>query len=137
MAELDYAFLAEYAKVEPSGNLTAVGASYTHVAVSGFPAQHLVSVAGRVRIKLGETPSLRVRLQSPDESLTLEAGLQLAAGPDSRPYGPNLDTLGIQFAMTVALPLPVPGLYKVHVLLDDEEVRFLAFTASSPQGGGG
>jgi hypothetical protein len=49
MAELDYAFIAEFAKVELSGTLTAIGASYLEVRPLVFPAQHPFSIAGRIR----------------------------------------------------------------------------------------
>jgi hypothetical protein len=44
MAELDYAFIAEFAKVE-NEKLTAVGASYLEVRTPAFPVQHSFSVA--------------------------------------------------------------------------------------------
>lgn len=129
VAELDYAFLAEYAKVEPGGNLTAVGASYTHLRVPTFPAGHLVSVAGRVRAHVGDTPALRVVVVTPDESVRIETETQLAAAPDARPYGPGHGTIGLQFALSFVFPLPTPGLYNVDLLLDGDQVRHLAFTA--------
>lgn len=129
VAELDYAFLAEYAKVEPGGNLTAVGASYTYLTVKAFPGQHLLSVAGRIRIKVGETPRLLLSVASPNERIRIDTEVQLHAGDDARPYGPNLDTIGLQFALTLMLTLPDPGLYAVNLALDDTFVRHLAFTA--------
>jgi hypothetical protein len=130
VAELDYAFLAEYAKVEPGGNLTAVGASYTHLFVPAFPNQHLVSVAGRVRAAVGESPSLRITFQTPNETFQMQADVQLNAVPDARPYGPALDMVGLQFAMSFVVPLPTQGLYEVHLALDEVHVRMLAFTAA-------
>lgn len=56
VAELDYAFIAEFAKVE-SGKLTVVGASYTEISARSFPTQHFFSCAGRVRMALGEPPA--------------------------------------------------------------------------------
>jgi Family of unknown function (DUF6941) len=130
MAELDYAFLADYAKVEIDGKLTAVGASYTHLFVAGFPGQHLVSVAGRVRAKIGEQPTLRVSLVSPEELFRIDTETQLTAGEKAIPYGPDLDTIGIQFALTFIMPLPKAGLYEMNLTLNDEHVRMLAFTAA-------
>jgi hypothetical protein len=48
MAELDYAFIAEFAKVE-GGKLTAIGASYMQITPPAFPVAHYLSVAGRIR----------------------------------------------------------------------------------------
>jgi len=47
MAELDYAFIAEFAKFE-NGKLTAVGASYIDVRPPVLPAPHTLSVAGEL-----------------------------------------------------------------------------------------
>ncbi len=128
MAELDYAFLAEYAKVEVGGNLTAIGASYTHISVPRFPSQHLVSIAGRVRSRVGEQPLLKASFRTPDRSVQLDFELQLAATPEARPYGPEQDTLGLQFAVSFAVPLPTSGLYDVDLQLDGRQVR----TSPSP-----
>jgi hypothetical protein len=48
MAELDYAFVADFAQVE-AGKLTVVGASYTYFSPPAFPVQHSFAIAGRVR----------------------------------------------------------------------------------------
>lgn len=47
-AELDYAFLAEWAKVSPSGLLTAVDASFLRV-LAPVGSRVNIAVAGRVR----------------------------------------------------------------------------------------
>ncbi len=133
MAELDYAFFAEYAKVEPGGKLTAVGASYTHVFVQSFPAQQLIAVAGRIRATIGEKPILHASMISPDEVFRIDTEMQIAAGEGAMPYGPNLDTVGLQFALTFLMPLPKPGLYELRMTLDGEPVRLLAFTAVQQQ----
>lgn len=133
---MDYAFLAEYAKVDPGGNLTAVGASYTHLLVPSFPAGHLVSVAGRVRAGMGEAPSLRVVALTPGESVRIETEMQLAPASQARPYDPDQGTVGLQFALSMILPMPTPGLYTFDLVLEGVQVRRLAFTAeqAEPQG---
>lgn len=64
MADLDYAFLADYAKVE-RGLLTCVGGSYTHLFVQKLPATHMLYVAGRIRADLDEHPNLSIAASSP------------------------------------------------------------------------
>ena len=53
MAELDYAFLADYATIS-EGRLTAVGASFTHVFVPQLPVEISFAVAGRLRVREDE-----------------------------------------------------------------------------------
>lgn len=125
MAELDYAFLAEYAQVDPTGKLTAVGASFTRVTPAGMPAAQLFFVAGRVRAREDEGPvALHVEITAPDKQLTIGLDSQLTAGPAVMPYDGKV---GLLFAIGTVLPLNRPGLYWVTVSLDGEEVRRLAF----------
>ena len=63
--ELDYAFLAEYAKTE-RGTITAIGASFTEAKSSSFPSVLDVSVAGRIRRPETEpVPEIRIVLTGP------------------------------------------------------------------------
>lgn len=126
MAELDYAYLAEYARVDPPGAITAVGASYTHIFVPTFPGQHLLSVAGRIRTVVGEgslTLGIAVRFEAAFE---LKVELPILEADNARPYN---DKVGRLFAITTVVPLPGPGLYEVDLSIDGENVRRLAFDA--------
>lgn len=127
MADLDYAFLADYATVE-SGKLTVVGASYTHVKVVAFPAMHSVAVAGRVRVPEDvRVCPMGIRFESPgDDGLTIDTELVLQAG-DAVPYRGRI---GIVFAATFIVPIDREGLYWVDLNLDGKSVRRLAFEAS-------
>lgn len=123
MAELDYAFLAEFAKVE-SNQLTVVGASYTHVFTPSLPANHLLYVAGRVRSLEGEVPPiLAVKFRSPAEGFEIGVDSNLTA-EHARPYDGKV---GLTFAVGIGVPLMTEGLYEVLVELDGVEVRRLAF----------
>lgn len=124
MASLDYAFLADYAKVEPSGTLTAIGASFTYIDVSAVPAARMIAVAGRVRAKDDELVELDLRISGPGEGITIGAAMTLEPGPQARPYGEG--RLGHLFAVNVQLPLPSEGLYTAEIKVGDE-VRRLAF----------
>ena len=53
LPDLDYAFLAEYARLEQGGTLTALGASFTQIAVPRLPSAIQLGVAGRVRVLEG------------------------------------------------------------------------------------
>lgn len=127
MAELDYAYLAEYARVDPGGSLTAVGASYTHVTLPTLPTQHLIAVAGRIRATTAE-PSVLLRLIISDEAQSLSMSFEtvLVPAPDARVYAGN--KLGILFAFNTLMPITSYGTYDVFLELDGVEVRRLVFT---------
>ena len=130
VAELDYAFLAEYARVDPSGSLTSVGASYTHVGIPMTPTQHLLSVAGRIRITT-ESPSVLLRVVMRDAAKTMSVSYEttLEPVPGARVYAGN--KLGILFALNTLMPIIELGSYEVVLELDDVEVRRLYFTAET------
>lgn len=123
-AELDYAFLAEYAKVD-SNKLTAVGASYTYLFTDEVPALHLLSVAGRIRVPedYGVVP-LSINLVAPEEQYTISVETELQQTKDFHPYDGKV---GLVFAVTMQIPLATAGLYEVTLDLEGERARRLAF----------
>lgn len=125
MANLDYAFLCDYATVT-DGKLTAVGASYTHVITPERPAMHTLCIAGRVRALLDEDDpvALQFEIQAPNEQYRLTLQTELHRSEQARPYG---NWVGLMFAATALIPLPAAGLYEVHVLVNSEHTRRLAF----------
>jgi len=128
VAELDYAYLAEYVRVDPGGSLTSVGASYTHVGVPMVPTQHLVGVAGRIRTTV-DVPSvvLKVTIRDHAERMSLSFQTVLKPAATSRVYAG--DKIGILFAMNTLIPIIGYGSYEVVLELDNDEVRRLYFTA--------
>lgn len=126
--ELDYAFLAEYAKTE-SGTLTTVGASFTEVRVVSFPALMDIAVAGRVRRKVeDEPPTLKIEFIGPDQDTLIIVENDLKAPHDSVEYSGKTASV---FAYRGPLPLEAPGLYWCKIYLNDELARELAFTAEA------
>lgn len=137
MAEIDYAFLADYAKVEPNGVLTAVGASWTFAESSQFPTAWRLAVACRVRATLAEGAiPFQVVFRGPvgaANTVTLTAGGELVPGEVVRPYGPE-GRVGHLFAIDMQVPLPAPGLYEVEIELPQHgDRRRLAFDAVRPE----
>lgn len=134
MAELDYAFLADYARVDPQGLLTAVGASFTPRRRPRRPGFAPHAVAGRVRARIDEGPvPIRVEIVGPEQSYTLGLATELTAGPNTQPYRDNIS--GHIFIVDMQMPLPVPGLYVINLYLAEEHARRLAFdvgTAARP-----
>lgn len=132
--DLDYAFLAEFSKVEPNGMLTAVGASYTQLNVPRLPVGHALYVAGRFRAKVGAPPlHLAVSFKGPrSDSPSLEMGGDLVT-EGARPYGQG--RVGLLFSIGTQVPLLSEGLYTVDIELEGKHVRRLAFdvTVASPE----
>lgn len=125
MAELDYAFIADFASVE-SGKLTAVGASYTVVRVPSFPAMHPFAVAGRVRAEAGANNiDIKVTIQPPlaSPAITIQGKLT----PDDANPMIYDGKIGILFALMNVVMLVGPGLAEVLVEIDGQQLRRLAF----------
>ncbi len=135
MAELDYAYLAEYARVDPGGSLTSVGGSYTHVGVGAVPAQHLLGVAGRIRTTT-DSPGVTLRIVMRDEAKKMSLSLETQLQPEenARVYAGN--KVGILFAINTVMPIVGLGSYEVVVELDDVPVRHLYFTVEHAQPAG-
>ena len=126
MAELDYAFLADFARVDPNGTLTAIGASWTFVHAVLLPSVHRMAVAGRIRAKKEAGPVvIRVAIHGPGDAFTLAADSEIAASPATRPYGSGL--VGHLFAWNLEVPLPNEGVYSIYIDVDGERARRLAF----------
>ncbi|TDW69195.1 hypothetical protein EDF51_106179 [Curtobacterium sp. PhB25] len=128
MAELDYAFLADYAQVE-GGKLSALGASYTHASVPSATSMWMTSIAGRVKTSVDADPvELEIQITAPEGAFEISQNATLEVGPGARPYADG--RVGLLFASTVALPVFGAGLYEVTLKLDGEFVRRLAFDMS-------
>ncbi|MEJ1087002.1 hypothetical protein WDU99_01580 [Microbacterium sp. Mu-80] len=124
MAELDYAYLADYAQIE-GGKISALGASYTHATVPAFPILWLTSIVGRVRVDEGEDPvSVRIEVLSPGDSVRVNFESVLEQTPDVRPYRGKV---GLLFAATLQMPVATNGLCTFDIYLNGEHARRLAF----------
>lgn len=129
MAELDYAFIAEYAKVE-AGKLTAVGASYLDIRPPVLPAQHILFIAGRVRAPEDtESIGLKLRINPPgDVSIVLDG--RITIGSEEPRYDGKV---AVMFAASAAVPLLSAGLCEIFVDIDEVQQRRLAFAIIAPQ----
>lgn len=124
---MDYAYLADYAKVHPDGLLTAVGASYTLVMTSQLPIAHRVFVAGRVRMEAAaeRRVSMSVQVAGPEEnSPEIRVDFDVN-GAHAKPYD---DRVGAMFVVETLYPIVSPGLHTVTVCIEEQCVRTLAFT---------
>jgi hypothetical protein len=127
--DLDYAFLASWAGLQPDGTMTAVGMSFLRVSRQDTPMT--LAVAGRVRLydDASET-QLTIRLVSP-AGITVEVSnaLKAAAGPDTQ-YGDNRRQ--VLFVLNTHAPIDHLGSYTVTIALDGVKVRELIFEVVKP-----
>ncbi|GAA3699303.1 hypothetical protein GCM10022377_10380 [Zhihengliuella alba] len=128
LPNLDYAFLAEFARVE-GDSLTSVGASFTRVEVATFPSTATIYVAGRVRAEEGGDPfGLRLRLGPDDRSSGVELETTLEPTKAINPYSGKV---GMIFSAGVPLTFDHEGRYMAQIFLQDELVRSLYFSVHS------
>lgn len=124
MAELDYAYLADYAQIE-NGKISALGASYTHAIVPTLPVGWMTSVVGRIRASEDEAPpTVRIAINPPGETYQLNFESIIPRSPDVRPYQGKV---GLLFTVTAQIPLNAAGLYTFDLFVNDEHARKLAF----------
>jgi hypothetical protein len=124
MAELDYAFLADYASVQ-GDKLTTVGGSFTYVQTPALPTAMRLFVAGRIRAKEHETDiKLTLRVTAPSPGIEIRFEGTASPGPSQRPYDGKV---GLLFAFEIPLMLQSPGLYEIFVSVDGKDRR-LAFS---------
>lgn len=128
LPSLDYAFLADFARVDPNGTLTVVGASFTMLQVEALPVGHLFSIAGRVRIADGSGPvALTAEVAGPEGSPRIGVQTELRQGDHAVVYQGRV---GVVFCLTTIYPIGREGLYTVTLSLEGRPVRHLAFEAS-------
>ncbi len=125
MAELDYAFLAEYAQIT-DGNLTVVNASFIYVKVP-VPTVFQLAVAGRVRAPAdaGEV-KVDIQFEGPEENAPT-VKFQLNLSTEGNPVYNN--KVGILFAVRAGVFLNTHGLYVATIDVDGKKARTLAFEA--------
>lgn len=126
MAELDYAFIADYSVVQ-GGKLTAVGASYTHLRVRQLGIAHNLFVAGRIRAPKDFTEiAVAVIVTAPEGAYKLVLEGQLNRPDNIRPYDGKV---GLLFSIGTVIAISVQGLYEVTINIDGDFARRLAFAA--------
>ena len=130
MAELDYAFIADFAKVEPNGTLTVNSASWTSLRTPVLPVARRLAIAGRIRAHVDESPvALQIVFSAPDQAFNIGTEALLSPGPDARPYGDG--KIGHLFALDWQVLLPSVGLYTINITINGEHARRLAFDVES------
>jgi hypothetical protein len=125
VAELDYAYLAEYAQIT-NGNLTAVNASFINVKTP-VPTIFSLAVAGRIRAPAdADEVKVDITFAAPGENAPTMT-FQLNLGVEGHPVYKN--KVGILFAVRAGVPITTHGLYVVTIDVDGKKARTLAFEA--------
>lgn len=122
--ELDYALLAEWARVNASGSLTVIDGSFLRVSAplgTLFP----IAVAGRIRfLHAPYEANVRVQFEMPEgPTLSFET---LATAEEETSYGEG--RRHVLFALNTQLPVLAPGSYRVGIFLNEDLARELYFT---------
>ena len=123
MAELDYAFLADYATVH-NGTLTAVGASFCELP-GRLPFRKDITVAGRVRARRDTANfHIAVEFETPGEGPVFETSGDVTPEMIDQQYA---DKVGLLFAVRQELRFTDAGICVVRVSLDGALARTLKF----------
>lgn len=126
MAQLDYATLAEFAKVDAAGLLTVVGGGFDHLQVNAPGLVHQIFVVIRFKLDDDEdSAAFEVKVVPPDKpefELLISGSAQ--PGPRTRAIPGNLGALTV---MGLGLPITTPGRYTVQVRMSGDVVRDLPF----------
>ncbi len=126
MATFDYAFLCQFARLETSGALTAVGAGFARIVVPAVPTQLSVFVVARLEFEEDEQQPVALQVTFRDPGRTAD----VTVAGDVRPHQPYVAIAGkVQVFAVVAANVAVPqyGLHQVDVSLNGQPVRTLLF----------
>lgn len=128
MAALDYAVLAEYARIDSAGLVTIVGGSFDRVEVSAGGAVQQVFVALRILSERDEERvPFEVRVRAPEQQYEIVFSGATARAQDATPVGGRFS---FTTAVGLVVPLPVAGEYVVDVALAGDIVRQLPFVVT-------
>jgi hypothetical protein len=117
MATLEFAFLAEYAKVEANATITAVGAGVRGVGVPAENGEFVIFVAGSVDRERGEgAAALTITVEAPHDKYQMSQSAAMDAAPSTGDFATTV------FAFGLNVPVVGLGKYAVRLELNETEV---------------
>jgi hypothetical protein len=123
-AELDYAFLASWAGLQPDGTMTAVGMSFLRVQRQDMPMS--LAVAGRIRVYgASEGARLTIRMTRPGANALEVSDWLRVSNDESASYDDGRRQ--ILFVLNTQTQISEAGMYTVDISLDDKLARTLKF----------
>lgn len=126
MADLDFALLAEFARVDPAGLLTLVGGGFDRVQASGPGLVQQMFVVMRVHLAEDErTVGFEVRVAPPgEEPFKIRVSGVASANPQEvSPSGRH----AVVTVVGLGIPINTQGRYVVQVFIAGSLVRELPF----------
>lgn len=129
MATLDYALLAEYARVDAAGLITIVGGSFDRIEAAESEGIHRIYVALRVLADESEAANpvpVEIRVLSPGD-YQMAMSTRIRPNPSAEPFDGHYN---ITLAVGLNLPLPVAGRYVIQVSIDGRVARDLPFNVA-------
>ncbi|MEH3076774.1 MAG: hypothetical protein PGN11_08825 [Quadrisphaera sp.] len=125
MADLDYALLADYARVDADGTLTAVGAHRAVIAVPQLPAQQVLAAAGRLWMGRREPAAwLELSARTPEGDVGTISAWEVQPGLEQ---GEAQGRVSACFALAVVAPLSSTGPHALVLSVNDVVVAELSF----------
>lgn len=123
MAELDYAFVADYATIS-DGKLSVIGGSFVELTVPAFPSVQTIAVVGRLRAKEDFEPfTLRIEFRLPGGGEFVVTGTIESGNVDHVYDGKS----AVLFCIDQVLRFDAPGLVEVDLAVDGKHARTLKF----------
>lgn len=130
LATLDYALLAEFARIDAAGLLTVVGASFDRVQAPGPGAGQQMAVVLRVLLDEGESSAdFQVNIEPPNVQFTMSFTGTAERNDQAVPVDGHI---AVSLALGVTVPLPAAGRYVVAVSLGETVVKTLPFVVEFP-----
>lgn len=130
MATLDYALLAEFARVDAAGLLTVVGASFDRLQAPGPGTGQQMAVVLRVLLDEDEPAAdFQVNIEPPNFQFTISFTGTAERNDLAVPVDGHI---AVSLALDVTVPLLAAGRYVVSVSLGETVVKRLPFVVEFP-----
>jgi len=127
MPELDFAFLADVARIK-NGVLDVLGIGFDTIGVAAFPAAHQTFLVLRVAFRqddCGVTHRIEAVVQGPDGERLAGVSINVeATWPDEDPPG---DRVTMPAAIPLVVPLAAGGDHSVDIAIDGAHAKAIGF----------
>jgi hypothetical protein len=125
VATLDYALLADYARIDSAGLVTIVGGSFDRVQATSTGGAQQTYVVMRVLLdEAEETASFEVSVEPPTKTYALQLAGTAARNPAAMPVDGRV---GVTLTIGLMVPIVAAGRYVARVSLEGQPVQDLPF----------
>jgi hypothetical protein len=136
MAQLQYAYLAEHARLDPQGTVSVLGGGFNRLQVPRVPSTVGLSVVGSFKFEQGDdVHAIRLTIVGPNESFRVSFDTEIdPAGPEAK-EGAETYVTYVTFVANGLIPVPRAGAYQVLVQTEDGEpfrIPLLIIAPSDP-----